>query len=132
MNILTDKRGGPSWLLEFVIAPALIVLLVCASARADDTVLGPETQVVVKQAGPQTEAQSELDALCGGPNARVQYNGTGASFPSLPCETVRTDIALERLDARPGFMATSTRMFLRARLFMHGMGSVIFGFVGLG
>ena len=74
----------------------------------------------------------ELEALCGGPNAKIQIGDGGAAFPSFPCETVRTDVALARIQDRTGFMATSTRFFLRSRLFMRGLGSVVFGFFGLG
>lgn len=80
----------------------------------------------------RTGATTELDALCGGNNAKVDAGGFGAAFPSFPCETVRTDLALERIEGKAGFRAGSTRFFLNARLFMRGINAMIFGLIGLG
>ena len=117
-----------------VIAMSLgLLALSCASAYAmdetpEETVVDrSETNVTVR-----TSPTNELDALCGGSNAKVDAGGFGAAFPSFPCETVRTDLALERLEGRKGFRAGSTRFFLNSRLFMRGISSVLFGLFGLG
>jgi len=120
-------------LIVFVVA---LSLAVCGATFAygmdpdevPETVIDrSETNVSVR-----TSPTNELDALCGGSNAKVDVGSVGAAFPSLPCESVRTDLALERLEGRGGFMAGSTRFFLNARLFMRGVGSTLFGVFGLG
>jgi hypothetical protein len=105
----------------------LLLFIVPVTANAMDEETNVETQVVVR-----TSPTTELDALCGGNNAKVDAGSVGAAFPSYPCETVRTDLALERLEGREGFKAGSTRFFLNARLFMRGISSVLFGLIGLG
>ena len=128
---------------RFVREAALIVGLVlaflvlsCASAYAIDDVKGDSPETVVDRSETnvtvRTSPTNELDALCGGSNAKVDAGGFGAAFPSYPCETVRTDLALERIEGRTGFRASSTRAFLNARLFMRGISSVLFGLFGLG
>ena len=97
----------------------LMLLLLVAPAFAQDTV--------------RTSQATELEELCTGTGSKVDAGSVGAALGGgFPCEIVRTDIALKRLNDREGFMAASTRGFLRARLFMRGLGSVIFGIVGLG
>ena len=119
-------------LIVFAMAFCMLALS-CASAYAmedeiPETVVDrSETNVTVR-----TSPTNELDALCGGSNAKVDAGGFGAAFPSFPCETVRTDLALERLEGRKGFRAGSTRVFLNTRLFMRGISSVLFGLFGLG
>ena len=117
---------------------AIALLLVVQPARAGEDEYVEEGKVEEYHApmiGVDDEViqnGGELEALCGGPNAKIQIGDGGAAFPSFPCETVRTDVALARIQDRTGFMATSTRLFLRSRLFMRGLGSVVFGFFGLG
>jgi hypothetical protein len=112
-------------LLGFAVLAAQVARAGSPSVMNDNS--DQPTTVVI-----QHEPRSDVDALCGGPNAKVQIDGTGASFPSLPCETVRTDIAIQRLEGRDGWLDNSTRVFLKARLFMHGLGSLFLGLVGLG
>ena len=102
-------------------ALVLVALLALApAARCDDTIVVHGTPA------------SELDALCVGSSSKVEAGSVGAALGSYPCETVRTDLALKRLEGREGFTAATTRCFLRARLFVRGIGSVLLGVVGLG
>ena len=119
-------KSWPLFLILFLI-PVTAHAIEDERQDAETVVDRSETNVTVR-----TSPTNELDALCGGANAKVDAGGFGAAFPSYPCETVRTDLALERIEGRKGFRASSTRAFLNARLFMRGISSVIFGLFGLG
>lgn len=107
--------------MKHLLLAALLVVALAGGARGEDT------NVTVR-----TGQTTELDALCTGSSSKVEAGSIGAALGSYPCETVRTDLALARLEGREGFTASTTRGFLRARLFVRGLGSVILGFIGLG
>lgn len=128
------------------LASALLALLLVAApiARAEDgapSVLreGEITVQPPKPAEPATDPaedpelsqlRDDVDILCGGANARVQMNDSGASLPSYPCAVARTDLALYRLRAKDDFTATTNRAFLRSSIFMRGIGATMLGWLG--
>lgn len=146
-NPLLDRDGGPTLLLELLVG-ALVVcaLTVCFAphARSDDSrpsVLTDQPKVVIQSPAPKVDAaaldpelgalRDDVQILCGGSNARVQMDGTGASLPAYPCAVAQTNLALYRLQDKEGFVPSVQRSFLKAASFTRGIGATILGVLGL-
>lgn len=125
-----------------IVATLLGFVVLGAQIALSDTVLTDQPQLVVKSAPAPKEDAADQDAelrelrddvqiLCGGSNARVQMDGTGASLPSYPCSVAQTNMALYRLQNKEGFVPGAQRFYLRASSFTRGIGATILGWVGL-
>jgi hypothetical protein len=118
-----------------VVLAALLVLTAPAAAQdefeEEAAPVAEEEPIVVV---PEVSAPYGSSHLCdvAGAGANIKAGGFSVSVPTYPCEVARTYETLDGLEERSGFLAVSSRFFLKTRLVARGIFSSVFGLFGLG